>query len=76
MVWTLGYLQSLQSLGTSSESMGLVHAFLYGRKMTVKINDSKSKPRTALLGSPQGSILANFLFWATTNGLERIKNVN
>ena len=43
--------------------------------MSVKISDSNSKPRRAPGGSPQGSILANFLVCATTNGLGRIKNV-
>ena len=68
-------LQALWGLGASSESVGLVHAFLFSRKMIVKINDMKSKQRTAPGGSPQGSILANFLFCATTKGLGRIKNV-
>ena len=68
-------LQALWGLGANSESVGLVHAFLNVQKMSVKINDMKSKPRTAPGGSPQGSILANFLFCAMTNGLGRIKNV-
>ena len=68
-------LQALRGLGARSESVGLVHAFFYGQKISVKTNDSKSKPRTAPGGSPQGSILANFLFCATTNRLEGIKEV-
>ena len=39
-------LQALQGLGASRESVGLAHAFLYGREMMVKINYSNTKPRT------------------------------
>ena len=60
-------LLALRSLGASETAIEWVSAFLYGRKMSVKIRSSFSNPRPVPGGSPQGSILGIFLFCATTN---------
>ena len=74
-------LGSLAELGASQESTDWVVAFLFGRTMSVKIGNAMSTPREVPGGSPQGSILGNFLFCATTNkfttitdGLNAVRN--
>ena len=69
-----GCVTALDSLGASQATTGLVRAFLYGRTMSVKIGQARSNPRTVPGGSPQGSILGNYLFCATTNSLTQ--NIN
>ena len=60
-------LESLVDLGADIQTVDWVASFLYGRTMSVKIGDTFSAPRSAPGGSPQGSILGNFLFCATTD---------
>ena len=60
-------INALADLGASQKCIGWVSAFLFGRRMSVKIRDSFSTPRSVPGGSPQGSILGNFLFCATTD---------
>ena len=65
-------LEALVDLGAELQTVDWVASFLHNRKMAVKINSSYSVPRTVPGGSPQGSILGNFLFCATTNGFTDI----
>ena len=65
-------LEALTDLGASEESVDWTAAFLYGRKMSVKIGSTRSVPRTVPGGSPQGSILGNFLFCITTNAFAEL----
>lgn len=58
-------LNSLRNLNGKESTIKLVHAFLYGRSMSVKINSSLSPPLGMPGGAPQGSILACFLFCAS-----------
>ena len=67
-------LRALQELGATQSTLGLVHAFLWKRKMSVRLGETKSVPRPVPGGSPQGSILGNYLFCATTDQLT--KNIN
>ena len=60
-------LSSLHSLGATEETVSFVAAFLYGRKMSVKIKGKFSAPRDVPAGAPQGSILGGYLFCATTD---------
>ena len=60
-------LSALEKMGASYTSVKWVAAFLYGRSMSVRIGSSWSTPRHVPGGSPQGSILGNFLFCITTN---------
>ena len=60
-------LDALNKLGADPADIELVAAFLSGRTMSVKVGESMSVPRKAPGGSPQGSILGNFLFCASTN---------
>ena len=62
-------INALEALGSSSATTGLVHAFLEGRTMSVRVGSNYSTPRPVPGGSPQGSILGNYLFCATTNSL-------
>ena len=50
-------------------TISLVSAFLHGRTMAVKMGREMSEPRLICGGSPQGSILGNYLFCITTDGL-------
>ena len=62
-------IDALRTLGADEDGVKLAQAFLYGRTMRVKVGSSLSDPRTVPGGSPQGSILGNFLFCVTTNCL-------
>ena len=62
-------LKSLQEHGASEPTTSLVSAFLYGRTMSVRIGSNYSNPRPINGGSPQGSILGNYLFCITTDNL-------
>ena len=48
----------------------MVAAFLRGRKMQIKAGDEKSDKRLVKGGSPQGTLLGNYLFVITTDDLE------
>ena len=60
--------ESLRRLGADQNTLSLVQA-LYGRKMSVKIDDIYSPPLPVSGGALQGSILACFLFCASIDGL-------
>ena len=49
-------LQSLREHGASEQSVAIIGAFLYNRKMQVKVNKTFSSPKLVAGGSPQGSI--------------------
>ena len=55
---------ALRAKGAPDHLVGMVQAFLYQWKIRVK-----SEPRSVPGGSPPGSILANFLFCVTAEGL-------
>ena len=63
---------ALDNLGATNTSLGWVAAFLFGRQMSVKVRKELSAPRLAPGGSPQGSILGNFLFCSTTNSFAEL----
>ena len=60
-------LESLVDLGADMQTVDWVACFLFGRTMSVRVENTFSEPRSAPGGSPQGSILGNFLFCATTD---------
>ena len=62
-------INALKKYGASDLSIDMVSAFLYGRTMRVKVGSALSNPRTVPGGSPQGSILGNFLFCVATREL-------
>ena len=62
-------LNALQAKGATAGPLAMVNAFLCNRRMSVKIGETASAPRDVPGGSPQGSILANFLFCATVDSL-------
>ena len=63
-------IKSLKEGGASAQSIGLVSAFLHGRTMSVKVGSAMSTERAVSGGSPQGSILGNYLFCHTTDKLD------
>ena len=63
-------LSALVAHDASSETVSLVSAFLLNRTMVVKVGTSYSEPRHIRGGSPQGSILGNYLFCLTTKHLD------
>ena len=66
-------IKALEDLGGRPEYIALVNAFLYNRKMTVKISNTYSKLRQVNGGAPQGSILGCFLFCAAINILFNVR---
>ena len=69
-------LEALAVLGASDSSIDWVATFLYGRTMSVKVGKDYSVPKHVPGGSPQGSILGNFLFCATTNSFAELEQPN
>ena len=70
---TMGHqacLHQLKQHGASTTSHNLVRAFLTGRQMEFRVNNEKSTKRPLRGGSPQGTLLGNFLFILATDHLE------
>ena len=65
-------LEALADLGAEMTTIDWVACFLYKRTMSVRIGNSYSVPRDVPGGSPQGSILGNFLFCSTTNAFTEL----
>ena len=62
-------LEMLRKKGLPENLVRVVQAFLTDRRMTVKVNGTRSEPRTVPGGSPQGTIFGNFLFCVASEGL-------
>ena len=62
-------LKQLERLGASSGSLGLVHAFLKNRRMTMLLNGHCAEEIEIRRGSPQGSVLGCLLYCITTQRL-------
>ena len=60
-------LKALDWFGASQEAINWTSPFLFDTTMSVKSRSARSEPWTVPGGSPQGSILGNFLFCATTD---------
>ena len=56
--------------GASQKTINMIAAFLSERTMCIKIGETKSSTRPIMGGSPQGTLLGNFLFIITTDELE------
>ena len=63
-------INELARQGASTETIGMIGAFLTGRQMTVKVNSVKSAPRLVRGGSPQGTKLGNVLFAIVIEAIE------
>ena len=69
-------LQKLYDHTASHQSMNMIHAFLSGRKMKIKTKKGFSTTRSLPGGSPQGTLLGNFLYIMTMDDIElRRQNV-
>ena len=62
-------LKALSDHNASPATIALVSAFLCKRTMSVRVGNQYSDPRPVQGGSPQGSILGNYLFCLTTDAL-------
>ena len=62
-------LSSLERSNVNPHLVGMVHAFLYKRKMAVHVNGKISRFEAAPGGAPQGSVLGSYLFCAVTQAL-------
>ena len=70
---TMGHqacVEAVRNHGTSDHSTRLVTAFLLNRQMRFRVGDVFSSPRLLKGGSPQGTLLGNFMFVITTDRLE------
>ena len=67
-------LEALSHLGASVDVVRWTSAFLYRRTMSVRVRNARSIPRLVPGGSPQGSILGNFLFCATTDCFAKLES--
>lgn len=63
------FLAAAQSRGASRCTLSLLRAFLTSRTMSVKIGSTMSAPLPVSGGSPQGSLLGNFIFCVATESL-------
>ena len=62
-------LRALSNHGAEDSLVTIVSSFLYNRTMVVKLGNNFSNPKKINGGSPQGSILGNYLFCITTDRL-------
>ena len=70
-------LARLTEKGVPDHLVKLVGAFLFNRKMSVKINGLMSRERTVNGGAPQGSILGPYLFCIVSEILaEKVHSTN
>ena len=63
-------LAAFQRKGSTPHSTRMIASFLSGREMLFRVGDSLSSPRPLNGGSPQGTLLGNFMFIITTDDLE------
>ena len=63
-------LDQLAVLGASQGSLAMVHSFLTGRRMKMKLGSHTSRAVDILRGSPQGSVMGSALYCATTQSLQ------
>ena len=61
-VWVNGLMYKLHKAGWTGKSWNLIAAFLADRNLNIKVGDFLSAVFIAILGLPQGSILAPLLF--------------
>ncbi|CAI6363978.1 unnamed protein product [Macrosiphum euphorbiae] len=66
-VWHEGLLFKLLAMQVSQQLVSIIQSFLKERKFYIKIDDTKSSPRTIIAGVPQGSCLAPHLFTVFIN---------
>ena len=66
--------KKLMEKGASDQSLSMVAAFLEQRRMRIKMEDSFSTLRPLPGGSPQGTLLGNFLYIITTDNIEETRN--
>lgn len=64
-------LEALARRGASTDSIKMVSAFLYKRKMRVRVGDALSTSKLVTGGAPQGTKMGNFLFTVTIEEIER-----
>ena len=64
-------LEMFQKKGASTQSLGMLYAFLQERKMTVRIDNHFSTSLQINGGSPQGTLLGNLIFVIATSDLDK-----
>ena len=64
-------LNQLRNLGASPGSIAMVHSFLEGRTMRMRLGSYSSKAVEILRGSPHGSVMGCALYCATTQSLQQ-----
>ena len=64
-------IEALKNHGASPFTTEMAHAFLQGRKMRARIGGTLSEDLPICGGSPQGTLLGNFLLVVVTDRLEQ-----
>ena len=63
-------LESLRHAGATPHTISMVGAFLLNRQTTTRVGEAFSSLRPVRAGSPQGTLLGNYLFIMTTDRLK------
>ena len=69
-------IKAVRDHGASNNICRLVGAFLMKKKMFFRVGDTLSKERHLVGGSPQGTLLGNYMFVLTTDRLELPQNLD
>lgn len=65
-------LRDLAKKGAPPPLVAMINAFLFNRRMTVRVGDALSPPLSVPGGSPQGSLLGNYLFCTTIDSMATV----
>ena len=64
-------IKAFKNKGATNKTVNMIAAFLMNRSMCIRVGEEKSTLREIKGGSPQGTLLGNFLFIITTDDLEK-----
>ena len=69
-------ISALREAGAEEQTINVVQAFLYDKKMAIHVGNEVSDVRQVPGGAPQGSVLGSHLFCAAPDRLSNVRTMN